>query len=144
MKKNIFFILLILIFGCKMKNKKEEEINLLAIKEASINRMILKIESSKCYESKHIGFTGENSILYETYETLNQIASDSLWLKLTYSKSPVMRCYAYHAILSKQNNKLINEVKSRLINDTTRLDFYSCDIYEKGGTVSNFVKYLKI
>ena len=96
----------------------------------NINDLISTIESSKYIEREYIGGWGaKKSYIYGCYEKLLEIASDSLWIELSYSKSPVMRYYAYKALLSKESSEF-PAVRNRLIRDTSPVCTYSCDIID--------------
>ena len=140
MKKYIGFFFLLLFVSCYPSYVEEAEV--VGTSEPKFNSMIdwtlvdtvvdidyfiSRIESSENIESKHIGFTGEKSIIYSYYEKLLEIASDSLWIELSYSKSAVMRYYAYQALLSKGNIRFLS-VRNRLIKDTSCVCFHTFDM----------------
>ena len=93
-----------------------------------IDDLISVIESSKDIEGEYVGgWATKKSHTYNCYKTLLEIVSDSLWVELSYSKSPVMRYYAYEALLTRESANL-SSVRSRLLKDTTQVCFHTCDI----------------
>lgn len=136
MKKQILFIILLLLcIGCNIKQENKLELYINEIYSDSIyclnfrnvddiDGLISMIESSKKIEGEYIGFTAEKSEIYTCYKTLLELASDSLWIELSYSKSVVMRYYAYRALLSKGNVNLLS-IRNRLIKDTTQVCYHS-------------------
>ena len=133
--KYIEFFFLLLFAGCYPSYVEEAEVtnmnelNLNFVDTvADIDYLISIIESSKNIESKHIGFTGRKSHVYGCYEKLLDAASDSLWVELSYSKSPVMRCYACNALLSNESTNFLS-VRNRLLKDTTEVCCQTRDMF---------------
>jgi hypothetical protein len=139
MKKYIWFILLLLFISCYPNYAEEEEItdtneinsnstdNWSFIDTMDTDDLISAIESSENIESKHIGIEGRKSYIYCCYEKLLETASDSLWVKLSYSKSPVMRYYAYKALFSRESTNL-QSVRNRLIKDSSQVCYHTRDM----------------
>ena len=140
-KKYIWFILLLLFASCYPNYVEEMEVtdmneinsnstdNLDFIDtDINIDDLISAIESSERIESKHIGIEGSISHLYNNYEKLLEIASDSLLIKLSYSKSPVMRYYASKALLSNESPNFLS-VRNRLLKDTTEVCYHTSDMF---------------
>ena len=133
------YILLLLLFlaGCCPKQEKAtgiNEISLILMDDRylffTINDLISTIESSKYIERKYVGgWAARKSHIYDCYEKLLEIASDSLWVELSYSKSPVMKYYAYNALFSKGNINSLS-IRNRLIGDTSSVCTHSCDIID--------------
>ena len=131
-KQYIWLILLLFMTSCYPKQYEEvTDINEISstptydyFPPLTADDLISIIEASEYIEAKHIGFIGEKSKIYSCYEKLLEIASDSLWIELSYSKSPVMRCYAYQALLLKENINLPS-IRNRLIKDTSSVCTYS-------------------
>ena len=138
MKKYIWFILLLLFVSCYPNHVEEDEVidvnetdsnptdNWSFMDTMDINDLISAIESSENIEGEHIGMEGRKSYIFSCYEKLLEVASDSLWVKLSYSKSPVMKYYAYKALFSKENTNL-QSVRDRLIKDTSQVCFHITD-----------------
>ncbi len=62
------------------------------------------------------GFAGEETMADDCYERLLQIAPDSTWVRLSFSKKPVVRMYAFDALFYR-NSPDLKGVKDRLRND---------------------------
>ena len=142
MKKYISFILLFILlllamsYYEKQKSKKELEakpytsvFDSLLNEMESVDNLISIIESSKRIESKYLGFEGESAI-YSVYEKLLDQVSDSLWVELSYSKSPVMRYYACMALFSNESADY-SSVRDRLIKDTSHVcSRFGCIVFD--------------
>ncbi|HOF17194.1 MAG TPA: hypothetical protein PLF32_03915 [Bacteroidales bacterium] len=146
MKIYILFVLLFVCISCNTKERKNSTFkdsidSVLKVNSREyINDKISVIESSKQIEGKHIGYGGQISGIYSCYEILLKNISDSLWIELSYSKSPVMRYYAYQALLSKGNIKFLS-VWNRLRKDTSSVCFQTCDVIF-GGDLGFHIKNL--
>jgi hypothetical protein len=124
----IFFTCLI---GCKHRNVRSDSLSKTKFPEVErqkdINVLIRTIESSDALYGKAVGINGETNFVYSSFERLSRLASDSLWFKLSYSSSPVMRAYAYDALKSK-NQLMALDVANRLKDDTTKIRWISSDM----------------
>ena len=134
MKKYVWFILLLFTVGCYPDIENEafymNETDSNSTKEwdfLDINDMIFAIESSENIEREYIGIERRKSCIYSCYEKLLKIVSDSLWIKLSYSKNPVMRYYAYNALLTRKNDN-ISSIRNRLIKDRESVCVHTCDM----------------
>jgi hypothetical protein len=135
MKKCIWFILLLFFISCYPIQENDvidmNETNLKStdydFSFSTIDDLISAIESSENIESKHIGIEGRKSYIYNCYEKLLEVASDSLWTELSYSKSPVMRYYAYKALFSRESANL-QSVRNRLVKDTAQVCYHTMDM----------------
>ncbi|WP_276482434.1 hypothetical protein [Paraflavitalea pollutisoli] len=85
-------------------------------REAVVKILTARLEASEEIQGEGIGISGTPSATYESFKLLDGLLSDTAWLQLTYSKSPVMRVYAYQA-LQKRNKAMTEEVKVRLSHD---------------------------
>jgi len=95
-------------------------------KENSIQKLVGLIDSGDCVYFGRIGYNGEESEIYDCYQRLLEIASDSIWIKLTNDKNPVLRVYAFRALESKKSSRL-QEVKDRLLKDKATVCYVSAD-----------------
>lgn len=95
--------------------------------QKNTSSLIEEIESSNCVYGKYTGIDGKTSDTYESYERLLDILPDSMWIRLTFSKSPSMRVYAYQALQLKQNSELYG-VEKRLSTDTSTVCWKKSDI----------------
>ena len=147
MKKYIGIFILLLFISCYSKQYKEygvidtNQTNSYSISDFSFSTtddLISTIELSENIESEHIGFNAEKSYIYSCYTDLLEVASDSLWLELSYSKSAVMRYYAYKALLSKESTNL-HSIRNRLIKDTSHVCLYAMDIMICNLTLGNLI-----
>lgn len=102
-----------------------------------VKMLISIVDSSNCMYSRGIGIEGKENITFAAFDRLNQLASDSLLLQLSYSSNPVMRAYSYNA-LRYRNRVLASSVKKRLKNDTARLCWITNDM-DLTCTISFFV-----
>ena len=145
-KLDLYFISVILLFITllagmnyyeKQTNKVKSDIaytsvfdsisNMIDSLNNSPDYLISLIESSKQIEGRYVGFVARKSFVYNNYEKLLELISDSLWVELSYSNSPVMRYYACEALLSNGSDNL-PLVKKRLIKDTTPVCYQSMDV----------------
>ena len=141
MKKYIgsvfLFILLLFAMSYYEKQKSKKELSATNMEMTKLDSFLLVInspdylisliEASEQIESKYIGFEGRESHVYNSYEKLLDIVSDSLWVKLSYSKSPVMRYYACRALFSNGSDNFLS-VRDRLKKDTAHIRFQSFDV----------------
>jgi hypothetical protein len=104
--------------------------------------LIRSIEESSCVESEYIGFGGGESAVYASFRRLDHLISDSIWLKLSYDRKPVMRAYAYWALL-RRNSPLLPKIRDHLKNDRATFCYYSADVMYQD-RVRDFVRYLKV
>ena len=150
----MFIVLCITISLCNRREINKMHVNTMSINKIDsirdwnfrnrdyIDNLISMIESSKNIESEYIGYTGERSKVYICYKELLEIASDSLWVKLSYSKSVAMRYYAYEALLMKESTNL-SSVRNRLLKDTTQVCFHTYDIMICNCTLGELVENKK-
>ena len=142
MKKYIFFVFLFILLLFAMsyyeKQQSKKELSTTNIKMTKLDSFLLVInspdylisliEASKQIEDEYIGFEAKRSYICNSYEKLLDIVSDSLWVELSYSESPVMRYYACRALFSKESNDF-SIVRDRLKKDTTPICFQSFDVF---------------
>ncbi len=120
-------------FNCNhnVKNKAKADVsfvNSVAVdRKVYIDRLIESIESSDCVYGRYTGVMGEESQTYKDFETLCQLAPDTLWYKLSHSQSAVMRIYSYKA-LELKNPKLALIVRKSLENDTAAVCCHDGDL----------------
>lgn len=132
-------LLALILIGCGHNPKLRNEIAVLykdtvpfakfpyIASECNIDRLVSRIDSSDCVYFGRIGYAGEESMVYDTYLRLLQIAPDSIWLRLSFSKNPVLRVYAFEA-LESQKSKYLQVVKNRLRKDKATICYVSADI----------------
>jgi hypothetical protein len=98
-----------------------------AVSPVVIHQLIFQLEHSICVIIGGVGITGKDSPSSDSYKTLLRIAPDSAWVRLSYSKNPVARMYAFEALLSK-NSPDLERVRGRLKNDTAVVCEISDDV----------------
>jgi hypothetical protein len=140
MKKYVFAVILFIIlllamsYYEKQKNKKELDTTCVSVLDSLMlvfngpDYLISLIESSKQIEAEYVGFATRKSHIYNSYEKLLEVLSDSLWVELSYSDSPVMRYYACRALFSNGSDNFLS-VRDRLTKDTTHICFQSFDVF---------------
>jgi hypothetical protein len=143
----IFLIALILNFKCSRNNNSRHNQSTSykskypwVQSENSIPKLVTQLEISDCVYGKFSGIAGEENIVYDCFDRLYKIASDTLWVKLAHSKSAVTRVYAYKALLLKNSNFAV-DVKKNLKSDTTTVCWRTNDTYltaSVGFLISNF------
>lgn len=89
-----------------------------------IARLVAAIEECPRVEEAHVGFTGKPSEIYSLYAALLRVAPDTLWRKLSFSKKPVMRYYAFKALMKKKD-PCLPQVIARLEKDKASVDVVS-------------------
>jgi hypothetical protein len=105
--------------------------------ENNLKILITRIEASDCVYGAGIGIESRANATYESYDRLNKLISDSEWLNLSYSRSTVMRIYAFKALLER-NQLMAAEVRHRLKTDSSTFCYIANDI-EYTSSVSKFV-----
>lgn len=85
------------------------------------------------------GITGKDNPTADAYKSLLSIASDSVWVRLSYSEKPVVRMYAFKALYSKNSTDL-EEVTSRLKTDTVSV----CDISDDFQLTAPIAKFVSL
>jgi hypothetical protein len=140
-------LLALFVFGrCELKSNNmhgEKKVDSRMVKLANVysdsenvGRLIEILERSDCYYGKRVGIEGKISDVYQAYEDLKENVSDSVWVKLSYSRSGVMRVYAYQAL--ENNRSLQKQLKKRLENDSTKVCFKISDM-ESIETIMEFI-----
>jgi len=109
------------------------------LKETNIQTLITGIELSDRVYIGGIGITGEESREYDCYKRLCEICPDSVFVRLSFNKSAVVRLYAYYALL-KKNKTLALRVQERLLNDKKLVSCQSGCIIMKM-PISSFVQF---
>ena len=130
------FILTALV-GCKDKQ---------AALSASIRQEVFYLEHSTCVITGGVGFTGKDNPAGDAYKRLYRMAPDSVWVRLSYSEKPVLRMYAFIALLNKNSPELAG-VESRLKTDTGVVCEISDDVTETtsiGFTVSAVMRQKEV
>lgn len=90
----------------------------------SPGEIIAFLDDSGAVEEKHLGFGGQYSKVYMAYERLKQTADDNFLRRSTYHKNPKARVYAMWALM-ENNKELAREELPRLLNDKSRVDYFS-------------------
>jgi len=103
--------------------------------------LIRSIEGSPCVESEYIGFVGRKSYVYASFQRLDQLISDTAWLKLSYNSKAVMKAYAYWALM-KRKSALLPVIRDHLKNDTATICFISADV-TSSWAIGYFISDLK-
>jgi hypothetical protein len=81
----------------------------------------------KRVDNSYIGFVGDKSIIYKTFENLCSTATDGDLIRLTAHSSPSVRVYAFWA-LSKRNSKELFNIIQLHRKDRSKFAFWSgCD-----------------
>jgi len=142
MKKYILsvlvFILLLFAMSYYEKQKSKKDLDTTDAKTTKLDSFLLVInspdylisliESSEQIEDEYVGFGARKSHICNSYEKLLKVISDSLWIELSYSDSPVVRYYACRALFSKGSDDF-PIVRDRLKKDTTLVSFQSFDVF---------------
>ena len=124
----IFGICLVCLQSCggDLQNRQTTTENAATVPDSKVQTdkrsreaLISIIENSDCFYGKMIGITGNPSSVHEAYEELRSFADDSLWLRLSFSKSVVMRLYAYRAL--EGNEQLREQLQLRYLNDSSEV-----------------------
>jgi len=106
--------------------------------EINVKTLAQRLELSPVVYGRYEGIEGRPTIVYATFERLNHLVADSFWLQATHSRSPVMRIYAYDALMAR-NPTLASLAKEWLKNDTSvvkQISFDLIDYYTVGNYVS--------
>lgn len=69
-----------------------------------------------CVYFGKIGYAGEENEVYDSYQRFLEIAPDSMWVKLSYNKNPILRIYAFDE-LDTRKSLCLQDVKKRLQKD---------------------------
>lgn len=114
-----------LLFSCNQQKRKiaskfgDEKVYTkeLADTAETIRYSLSVLERSPNVITGGVGFTGEETPAGIAYQKLFLCAPDSIWVRLSYSENPVLRMYAYLALLNKKSPELKGLV-NRLKTDT--------------------------
>lgn len=137
MKRHILIPVIVVITGCHNSIKAKVE----KVHGANLAELVAKLEDGDCVESRYNGVEKTPSETFAIYDSLLKVAPDSLWHKLTYDRNPVVRCYAYQALFTR-NAPEVAQIGYRLENDTDSI-CYKENIYQLTGTVGWFIKRIK-
>lgn len=129
-------IFMLLLIGCSSNSNQAMKIIkadsarfvkfLYIAKENNIQKLVTLIDRSDCVYIGGIGYTGDESEVYDSYQRLLEIAPDSLWVKLSFNKNPVLRVYALKALVTKNSSKLF-EANDRLQKDKDTICYVAGD-----------------
>jgi len=121
-------ILFIIFIACNSseESKKIFDHNKRNGQKANLIGVIKLLETTDCYYSKHIGIDGHENAVYESYQVLQDNATDSLLITLTNSKSAAMRVYALKALLERKSSKT-DSIKEKFMHDSAMLCYKSND-----------------
>ena len=134
-----FQLFILVLIGCGHKPKtpvKAKAIDRDAVRfakfpsiarETDIQQLIGVINNSDCAYFGRIGYAGEENEVYDCYQRLLEIAPDSIWVKLSYNKNPILRIYASDA-LETRKSLYLRDVKKRLQKDTARFWHAAADM----------------
>jgi hypothetical protein len=86
----------------------------------SVNALKNIIGNSNTVSSSAVGFAGSPSNTWYAFAYLTTIATEKELLAMTEDKNPVLKLYAYTALVHK-NYKRINRVKKQLSKDNTEV-----------------------
>jgi hypothetical protein len=86
----------------------------------SVNALKNIIGNSNTISSSAVGFAGSPSNTWYAFAYLTSIATEKELLEMTKDKNPVLKLYAYTALMHK-NYKHINRVKKQLAKDDTEV-----------------------
>lgn len=88
----------------------------------NVDALIALLNTTSILEGKSPGFTGEPSTSYTHFQQLQEIADDSILLRLTYHDNPKMRVYGMWG-LSIKNPALAEKQLDRFFNDPAELTY---------------------
>lgn len=127
----ILYLMLVYFSSCQWENNDPVDRKLTPLvtktSEDNIKGFLGTLESSDCVYGKSIGITGEQSTVYSCFLQLDKAFEDTTWFNLTTSPIPVVRVYAYNALLNRKS-KLTLSARNRLMNDTAVVCYVSNDI----------------
>lgn len=87
-----------------------------------IQQVVDKIEEDNMYKSSAIGYAGERTKQWDRFVKLKKNATDEELIILTNHKSPAVKCYSFHALAERKNQKtfeiLLNHLKDTDVVET--------------------------
>jgi hypothetical protein len=111
-------------------------------KENNIKVLVDRIDKSDCVYSGRVGYTLEESEIYDCFQRLLEIAPDSIWVQLSFHRNPVIRIYAFEALSTKKSS-YFQAVKERLQKDTASFCYVAADI-RTTYSIGSFVAVAKL
>ena len=109
MRKAIYIILILLLFGCNSQSKETEktsEIEFHKIENQEIIDLKNKIADFNEVQSSHIGAAGSPSPQYQNFEKLIKIATEKDLILLSKDTNNVVRTYATFGLIEKNSNEV--------------------------------------
>ena len=100
MKKTTIILILIFSFSC-----------------TDVNKLVDEIAKDKMMEAEHIGFIGAKSEQYQKFQKLKSKASDERLRSLITHENPIMRTYAYQALIERELIKPSKAFKEAMQNN---------------------------
>jgi hypothetical protein len=118
MKSLILVIILFGLFSCKTNN---------AIKiRKEVSALANKIASDKIVYGPNVGYGGQEPKQWVYFLQLRSLASENELIKLTENSNPVIRCYAFKALVMNKSSKAF-EILFKHLTDNSKVDtFYGC------------------
>lgn len=127
----ILYLLLTYSSSCKWENNNPVDRKSTPLvnktSENDIKGFLRTLESSDCVYGKSIDISGQQSTVYNCFLQLDKAFDDTTWFKLTSSSVPVVRVYAYNALMNRKS-KLTLSARNRLMNDTAVVCYVSNDL----------------
>jgi hypothetical protein len=93
-------------------------------KELEMQRLAARMVKSNKVILGGVGFSGVETSEYSSYKQLLAIAPDSFWIRLSYSRNPVARVYAFEALFDRKSPDLFS-IAERLKNDSSSVEEWS-------------------
>lgn len=103
---------------------KKDSIFKFIFRENKFTVLASMLDSSETMNEKGVGFGGIYTWQYACYERLKQVASTRELIYLTKHRNPVIRVYAYKALIGVDSVEA-KVARKRLLNDTATFDYFS-------------------
>ena len=89
-----------------------------------VDSLVIILAESEAVKERYVGFSGYTPTEYKTFEELMEVASEDELNNLLTHSSPIVRVYAYRALLA--NEMEINlDYETSLMQDSTEVDWFS-------------------
>jgi hypothetical protein len=139
------FILITVIYSCNhidtRRDKQTRSHHIILASDTTGNPtltgLVKTIENSDCFYSKGVGIDGRSNETYKAYSDLLKQTSNEFWYKMSYSRSAVLKVYAYKTLFDR-NDSTVTAIQNRLRHDSVIFCLSSNDLFYRT-TVSFYV-----
>lgn len=118
MKYFLLFILFSCLWSCRNNNS--------TIVRKEVSTLAKKIAKNKIVYGPNINIGGERPEQWDEFIQLKSIATENELIKLTESNNPVIKCYAFKALVMNESSKAFDILMKNLTDNSRVETFYGC------------------